>query len=76
MKLDWITPRQAAEQWGLTERHVQFLCKNCKIADVVKVGRSWLIPKDAHRPLDGRRKTAKLTKSVTDGGNTDGEERS
>jgi len=61
MDLDWITPRQAAEQWGLTERHVQFLCKNCKIEGVIKLGRSWLIPKDSSRPTDGRRKEAKIS---------------
>ena len=58
MDLDWITPHQAAEKWGLTVRHVQFLCKNCKIEGVVKIGRSWLIPKKANRPIDMRKKRA------------------
>ena len=59
MELDWISPFQASEKWGITERQVQSLCKQAKIENVVKLGRSWLIPKDAARPIDGRTKQAK-----------------
>jgi len=62
MELSWISPQQAAEQWGITERQVQSLCKNEKIKDVVRFGRAWLIPKDAHKPVDGRTKAAKESK--------------
>ena len=64
MKLDWITPGQAAEKWGITERQVQSLCKNGKIANAMRVGqRVWVIPKDAPRPIDGRTKAAKHKKN-------------
>jgi hypothetical protein len=53
---------QASKKWGITERQVQSSCKSGKIEGVVKWGRSWLIPKDAQRPLDGRTKTAKALK--------------
>jgi hypothetical protein len=59
MELDYKSPLQASENWGITERQVQFLCKSGKIEGVVKWGRSWLIPKDAPRPVDGRTKQAK-----------------
>jgi len=62
MDLDWISPLQASEAWGITERQVQSLCKSGKIKGVVKWGRSWLIPKDVPRPLDGRTKIAKQQK--------------
>ena len=62
MELDWITPFQASEKWGITERQVQSLCKNGKIDNVVKLGRSWLIPKNAPKPIDGRTKTARQAK--------------
>ena len=62
MELDWISPFQAAEKWGITERQVQSLCKSGKIENVVKWGRSWLIPKDAPRPVDGRTKAARQSK--------------
>ena len=56
MELEWITPLQASEKWGITERQVQAMCKNGKIIGVVRVSKVWLIPKDAPRPIDGRRK--------------------
>ena len=62
MKFDWITPRQAAEQWGITERQVQSLCSKGKIIGLVRLGHAWLIPKDAPKPIDGRTKAAKEAK--------------
>jgi len=62
MELDWITPQQAAEQWGITDRRVQALCVNGQIKGAVRLGRGWLIPKNTPKPLDGRTKAAKLTK--------------
>ena len=56
MELDWITPRQAAEKWGIKERQVQLLCSQGKIKGVMRLHRSWLIPKDAQKPVDGRTK--------------------
>ena len=53
-KLDWLSPAQAAELWNLSERHVQALCADGKIEGVVRLGRSWLIPRNAVRPVDGR----------------------
>ena len=30
MELNWLTPREAAEEQGITDRRVQALCKNGK----------------------------------------------
>lgn len=68
MELNWISPKQAAEQWGITERQAQSLCVQDKIPDAIKFGRSWLIPKDTPKPLDGRTKAAKQAKLDTNGG--------
>jgi len=54
MELDWITPQQAAEMWGIKDRRVQAMCANGDIEGVIKLGRVWLIPKDAQKPKDGR----------------------
>lgn len=56
--MQYITAAQAGEQWGLTARRVQDLCRNGQIAGAVRWGREWMIPKDAHKPGDRRRKTA------------------
>lgn len=54
MELDWITPQQASEKWGITERHAQFLCSQGKVPGAVRLAKQWLIPKDAEKPVDGR----------------------
>jgi len=63
MDFDWITPKQAAEKWGISDRRVQYLCTNGKIDGVLRLGRTWLIPKDAPKPIDGRTKIAREIKS-------------
>jgi hypothetical protein len=59
MNFDWITPKQAAEKWGISDRRVQYLCANGQIDGVLRLGLGWLIPKDAPKPLDGRRKNGR-----------------
>ena len=59
MDFDWLTPEQASQKWGITIRQVQHLCANGKIDGVIKVSRTYFIPKDASRPIDGRTKAAK-----------------
>ena len=62
MELDWITPKLASEHWGITERQIQSLCLKGRVEGIVRLGHSWLIPKDAKKPIDGRTKAAKATK--------------
>jgi predicted site-specific integrase-resolvase len=59
MELEWMSPEQAAEIWGVNTRQVQSLCAQGKVDGVVRLGRSWLIPKNAAKPIDGRTKAAK-----------------
>jgi hypothetical protein len=63
MGLEWITPEQAADKWGITARRVQALCNNGQIDGVERLGKIWLIPKETPKPLDGRTKAAKQAKS-------------
>jgi len=50
----YISARQAAVQWGISDRRVRVLCEQGKIDGVLKPGRSYLIPADAIKPVDGR----------------------
>jgi len=59
MELDWITPKQAAGKWGISERRVQALCANGQIDGVVKLGLVWLIPRTAPKPKDGRKQNGR-----------------
>ncbi len=52
--MDFITAKQAAEKWNITDRQVRILCAAGKIKDAKQAGRSWLIPADATKPEDGR----------------------
>ena len=50
----YITVKQAAEKWGISDRRVRILCAEGKILGVTREGRSWMIPADAKKPEDGR----------------------
>jgi len=52
--VDYISVRYAAEKWGISERRIQKLCEENRIDGVVRFGRSWAIPKNAEKPIDGR----------------------
>lgn len=54
--MDYISAPVAAEKWGISERRVQKLCEENRIPGVIKFSRMWLIPKDAKKPVDGRKR--------------------
>ena len=59
---DMMFVREAATNWGLTERRVTSLCKEGKIEGARKDGRSWMIPADAKKPVDNRIKSGAYLK--------------
>jgi excisionase family DNA binding protein len=52
--MQYITVKQASERWGISDRRVRVLCAEGRIEGAVKEGRSYLIPEDALKPIDGR----------------------
>jgi len=54
--LEYISAPEAAKKWGISERRVQKLCEENRILGASKLGYMWLIPKDAEKPADARRK--------------------
>lgn len=52
--MDYITVKQAAEKWGISDRRTRILCAEGKIDGVIRRGRSYLIPATALKPVDGR----------------------
>lgn len=52
-----FTVREAADDWGISERRVRTLCDQGKIPGAYKEGKSWKIPDDAKKPADGRFKS-------------------
>lgn len=54
---DYMTVKEAAERWGLSERRVTTLCREERIYGSKKEGRSWMIPEMAEKPSDNRIKS-------------------
>ena len=50
----YITVRNAAQAWGITERMVVIHIARGRVTGAVKIGNLWLIPKEAVKPPDGR----------------------
>jgi AraC-like DNA-binding protein len=53
--LEYMSVREAAEKWALSERRVHKLCKDGRIAGLIRFGRSWGIPYGAEKPDDARK---------------------
>lgn len=62
----YMTAKQAAEKWGISDRRVRTLCSEGKIPGVTREGRGWRIPADAEKPEDGRFKTAESLLAMID----------
>ncbi|MEY8393060.1 DNA-binding protein [Longibaculum muris] len=56
---EYMTVQEAAKKWELSERRIQKLCAENRIDGVVHLSRVWLIPKNAEKPADGRKKENK-----------------
>ena len=54
----YISVKEAAEKWGISDRRVRILCADGKIPGAFQQGRAWKIPADAEKPADGRYKSA------------------
>lgn len=50
----FMTVKQAAEKWGISDRRIRVLCSEGKIPGAYQEGRGWKIPADAEKPADGR----------------------
>ena len=57
--MDYISIDEAAKKWGLSKRFVQVLCANGRIEGATRLGRAWMIPHNAKKPIDGRTKAAR-----------------
>ena len=53
---EYMTVQEAATNWDISERRIQTLCSENRIEGVVRLSRVWLIPKDAKKPIDRRKK--------------------
>ncbi|MBF1337551.1 MAG: Fic family protein [Leptotrichia sp.] len=53
----YMTVNEASAKWGISDRRIRVLCAEGKIPGVIKEGKSWKIPFDTAKPVDGRYKS-------------------
>lgn len=58
-----ITAQQASEKWGISLRRVQDLCCRGRIPGAERFGKNWMVPADAGRPADARRREIREAKA-------------
>lgn len=61
--MNYMTPKEAAEKWGISQRRIHTLCKQGRISNVERHGWAWLIPESAKKPTDSRIKSGRYLKS-------------
>ncbi len=54
--MDFMTIQEAAKRWGVSTRAIAYHVVAGRIEGAVKRGNLWLIPQDAYKPPDGRKR--------------------
>ena len=54
--IQYMSAREAAEKWNISQRRVSILCSESRIPDVAMLGNMWIIPRNAEKPVDARMK--------------------
>ncbi|MCM1546097.1 MAG: DNA adenine methylase [Clostridiales bacterium] len=49
-----MSAKEAAEKWKISQRRVSVLCSENRIDGAMMVGKMWIIPSDAEKPIDKR----------------------
>jgi Fic family protein len=62
----FMSVKQAAEKWGISDRRVRVLCSEGKIPGAYQEGRAWKIPIEAIKPSDGRYKSIESLMGMID----------
>ena len=60
--MEYLTVKEIAEKWGISERRLQTMCKEGMVEGSKRFGRSWAIPEDAVKPVDRIIKSGKYMK--------------
>jgi len=53
--LQYMSCRDAAEKWDISQRRVSVLCAENRIPNVAMLGNMWIIPINAEKPTDARK---------------------
>ena len=64
---NYLSIKEAAEKWGVSERRINQYCSEGRIPGAQKFGKSWAIPAEANKPGDPRKaphETASISEST------------
>lgn len=64
--MEYMTLKEASEKWGVSAHQINYYCVDGRIPGAVKMATIWLIPKDAEKPADRRRKKEKTTNEINE----------
>ena len=59
LDMEYLTTVEMSKKWNISSRRIITLCIDGRIDGVIKKGKMWLIPADAKKPADARRKKEK-----------------
>ena len=59
LDMEYLTTVEMSKKWNVSSRRIITLCIEGRIDGVIKKGKMWLIPADAQKPADARRKKEK-----------------
>ena len=54
--MEYVTAAQMAEKWSISRRRVSKLCSEGRIEGAMLMGKTWVLPEDAKKPVDKRLK--------------------
>ncbi len=57
--MEYMTVKEASNKWNISERRVRKLLMDKRLSGTLKIGKSYLIPIDAKKPHDKRKKNSK-----------------
>ena len=52
--MEYMSAREAADKWGISQRRVAVLCSENRIENAAMLGNMWIIPNTAKKPVDAR----------------------
>lgn len=59
--IQYMSAREAAEKWNISQRRVSILCSESRIPNVAMLGNMWIIPRNSEKPVDARMKRNVVT---------------
>lgn len=54
--MEYLTTNELSEVWMISSRRISLLCSQNRVEGAIKKGKTWLIPADAKKPDDPRKK--------------------